>query len=400
MNPLVIANSFGTKIEVDRRCLVITNISGLHLVYLAHQLDFDSILIDGNYGSISWEAIRFLSIHDIPVSILRWDGSLQSSISPAAPVSSSRLHIQQFSTYQDGKKRLEVSNALIKAKVEKSLEFLTKVAEYYDVIDINRIRQEFSNEYKIAKLTSIENVMLYEAAIAEIYWKNISKIYAKLYPEFLFQKRGNKSHDHNKNASDPLNAMHNIGYYILLAEVKKNIVATGLEPGIGLMHEITPGGRASLAWDLIEIYRWIVDLSILQVLQEKQISKKDFITTEHFHVRCRESVIKKLVERIRINFNKRVMYKGKNHTFEGILLDNTRLLCSYVMNKTSKLEFTVPSMDLCREDNLGIRNKILNINPEERKRLGINKSTLWYQQKYIKEGKKIKVYDKVMNKIK
>ena len=37
--------------------------------------------------------------------------------------------------------------------------------------------------------------------------------------------------------------------------------------------------------------------------------------------------------------------------------------------------------------------------PEDRKRLGINKSTLWYMQKYIREGKRIKVYDRVMGKI-
>ncbi|MGI0008153.1 MAG: hypothetical protein ACRD92_00865 [Nitrosopumilaceae archaeon] len=32
--------------------------------------------------------------------------------------------------------------------------------------------------------------------------------------------------------------------------------------------------------------------------------------------------------------------------------------------------------------------------PDERKRLGINKSTLWYVEKNIEKGKKIKVYDK------
>jgi len=34
------------------------------------------------------------------------------------------------------------------------------------------------------------------------------------------------------------------------------------------------------------------------------------------------------------------------------------------------------------------------LNPEKRKELKINKSTLWYQQKKIKEGKSIKIYNK------
>jgi CRISPR-associated protein Cas1 len=40
------------------------------------------------------------------------------------------------------------------------------------------------------------------------------------------------------------------------------------------------------------------------------------------------------------------------------------------------------------------------IDPQKRKELKINKSTIWYQQKKIKEGEKIKVYKKTMVKIK
>ncbi len=47
-----------------------------------------------------------------------------------------------------------------------------------------------------------------------------------------------------------------------------------------------------------------------------------------------------------------------------------------------------------------IRSKVLMLTPQDRKRLGINKSTLWYMQKHVREGKRIKVYGKVMGKIK
>jgi len=40
-------------------------------------------------------------------------------------------------------------------------------------------------------------------------------------------------------------------------------------------------------------------------------------------------------------------------------------------------------------------NKIISVNPERRKELKINRSTLWYQQRKIKEGKSIKVYNKL-----
>jgi len=44
-------------------------------------------------------------------------------------------------------------------------------------------------------------------------------------------------------------------------------------------------------------------------------------------------------------------------------------------------------------------NKIISVNPERRKELKINRSTLWYQQKKIKEGKTIKIYSKTKVRI-
>ena len=76
------------------------------------------------------------------------------------------------------------------------------------------------------------------------------------------------------------------------------------------------------------------------------------------------------------------------------------MLANCMMGRSNKLQFNVPEVKIKREDNTDIRNKVLSITPEDRKRLGINKSTLWYMQKHIKEGKRIKVYSKVMGKIK
>ena len=56
--------------------------------------------------------------------------------------------------------------------------------------------------------------------------------------------------------------------------------------------------------------------------------------------------------------------------------------------------------EIKREDNADIHSKVLSLTQQDRKRLGINKSTLWYMQKNIREGKRIKVYDKVKGRMK
>jgi len=46
-----------------------------------------------------------------------------------------------------------------------------------------------------------------------------------------------------------------------------------------------------------------------------------------------------------------------------------------------------------------MRNRIMSINLKKREELKINKSTLWYQEQKIKEGKALKVYNKTMVRI-
>jgi len=64
-----------------------------------------------------------------------------------------------------------------------------------------------------------------------------------------------------------------------------------------------------------------------------------------------------------------------------------------------QLEFSIPDIEIKRNNNSQIRDKIISIDPEKRKELKINKSTLWFQQKKIKEGKTINVYNKTSLRI-
>jgi CRISPR-associated protein Cas1 len=69
------------------------------------------------------------------------------------------------------------------------------------------------------------------------------------------------------------------------------------------------------------------------------------------------------------------------------------------MGKTNELTFYIPNIRIDRNDDNKLRSKIMSVDPEKQKNLKINKSTLWYQQKKIKEGKAIKVYNKTRVKM-
>ncbi len=82
------------------------------------------------------------------------------------------------------------------------------------------------------------------------------------------------------------------------------------------------------------------------------------------------------------------------------MYDNVSQLAQYIADKKKTIEFVVPKLEINRDDNLLLREKILSMSPEERKKLGINKSTLWYLKKNIKSKDKIKIYDKILEKMK
>jgi CRISPR-associated protein Cas1 len=82
-----------------------------------------------------------------------------------------------------------------------------------------------------------------------------------------------------------------------------------------------------------------------------------------------------------------------------VLQDNVQNLANYIQDKQKELRFNVPSVQIKRNDDLEMRDKILNMIPEQRKVLGINKSTLWQIQKNLRARKKVKLYDKVKAKI-
>ena len=220
----------------------------------------------------------------------------------------------------------------------------------------------------------------------------------QLNPEFNFTERKNKSHSRNYNASDEINALLNYGYAILESEIRKAINGIGLDYSIGFLHEINQS-RTPLVYDIQELFRWLIDISVIQLLEEKKIKKSDFIIAENYHTRLGEDIAKLMIEKINSNFNAKYNYKnGKNCSYQIILQDNLQQLSNFIVDKKSEFDVVIPKMRLGRNDNLELRGKILNMTPEERKELGINKSTLWYIKKNLSDGKTPKIYEKILLK--
>ena len=388
MNPLLLSG-FGINIDVDKAHLTIRQKDNV-IEFEPHRIPYDSIIIDGHYGSISFEAMRWLSKHDVSIALLNWNGNLLSMMQPQETLNAD-LKIKQYEKYLNPELRLYIAGQIVKQKVKSSVCLLMELSRYYD-IDLTTNREMQRVDYD-----NINSLMMYEGRIASAYWSELSKIFNSLARDFHFETRKNLSYSWNMNASDPINALLNYGYSILESMVRKDINTIGLDVSIGYLHEIAPS-KHPLVYDLQELFRYVVDYSVIEILETK-LKKSDFITTENYHIRLKQNTAKLLIEKIKNNFNKRYEFRNKQHTLDNIMFENVRELSRYISGNIKTLDFNIPDIEISRNDTIDMQNKIMSIDPEKRKALKLNKSTLWYQQKKIKEGKTIKMYNKTKVKI-
>jgi hypothetical protein len=72
---------------------------------------------------------------------------------------------------------------------------------------------------------------------------------------------------------------------------------------------------------------------------------------------------------------------------------------NFISEKNNKLDLKIPEFKIKNDDTVEMKKKIMKMTPDERKRLGIGKGTLWYMKRNISSGKNIKIYDKVLSKL-
>ena len=240
---------------------------------------------------------------------------------------------------------------------------------------------------------TFNEILLIEARVAGEYWKQLIKAIPEKYE---FDKRQYK--DTPYGASDQVNCMLNYGYAILESECLRAINIVGLDPHVGFLHEMKMGSK-SLAYDLQEPFRFLIDLAVISAIEKNKIDNKDFIRTENYNLRLRPSGAKKLMEEISIWFNRRVEYKEQMFKWGNVLIEQTRELAHYVSGKKGILNLSEPFFEIEREDTEEIRKAILDMPYKKWKDMGFSKGTLHPLKQKVKEGKPFMISQDVKERL-
>jgi len=339
-------------------------------VFSPKRMDIDHIIIYGRNGNLTLDAVRWLIKHNVQVSILNWDGQLLTAMLP--PESTNvKIKFAQYHAYEDEDTRVKIARNLIEAKFDKSKVVLDYLKQRYPSIEY-----DFSEDIeKLSNAKSVREIMGVEGGVAWKYWNE----FAKAVPvEFDFCSRIDQ-YRRATGAGDKANVMLNYGYALLEAECLRAINTVGLDSHVGFLHEMNPS-KDSLAYDMQEPFRFLVDLAVISLIESGKMNNKDFIRTESYSLRLKPSGAKKVTEEFNKWMNKRVPYQKQSVMWSYALLLKTRELAQFLVDNKTTVDFSKPVYAIERQDSEEIRQKILSIPYTEWENMGFSKGTLHYMK--------------------
>ncbi len=284
----------------------------------------DRIVIIGNV-QITIQAAALLLERGIPVSFVTTYGNYRGKLKPPTH-KNVVLRLKQFARYHDSQFRLEHSKAVIRAKLKNSRTFLQKHARNKPGIDINYEINEIEALMKrLDRASSIDEMMGIEGISARHYFSALGRL---VKDEFSFQKRTRRP------PQDPVNAMLSLGYTLLFNEMYSATEAIGFDPYLGFMHEVDYG-RASLAVDMVEEFRYLIDGLVLTLINKDMLTSEDFTERDDGGIYMKEKARETFYRQYEKRINTEVTYRDMTLKYRRVFLHQAEHLARVVMGEDS-----------------------------------------------------------------
>jgi len=226
----------------------------------------DAVLIFGNV-QFTTQAVHEILEHDIEMAIFTRRGRLVGQITSPA-TKNIMLRLAQFRCYENPVFRLNISKAIVKAKISNCLFLIKKFAYNHPdkklKNDIKTI-QQYLRASDLAE--NLQQLLGIEGGAAKAYYNAFAKMILNPFP---FEGRKKRP------PPDPVNALLSFAYTLIFNEISSLLDGMGFEPYLGFFHK-PDYGRPSLACDLIEEFRPIAaDRLVLNLINNHILTLQDF----------------------------------------------------------------------------------------------------------------------------
>jgi len=282
-NGILVLSGYGISVSVEHGLLTVTDGVGRDRRFGAFPRASSGIkrlIVLGHAGTISFEALRWL--HDIGAAFahIDADGSVVTA-SAKRGLDDPRLRRSQAlaTTTRVG---LDLTRKLLTEKVQKQEHVLDTYFPGHGAED--------AMEQAIAQIQTAvtpDGLRSAEAMAAAAYWsawKTVSIQFARRDAARVrahwtnFGSRTSPLTSSPRKATTPTNAILNLLYALAEVEIRVACIVMGLDPGMGLLHA-DQKNRDSLALDILEFNRPLVDEYVLDLLRGRVFSAKDFFET-------------------------------------------------------------------------------------------------------------------------
>ncbi|MCL2063263.1 MAG: type I-C CRISPR-associated endonuclease Cas1c [Candidatus Cloacimonetes bacterium] len=216
--------------------------------------------------------------NNIGLSFLKPNGEFLSRVSGKTK-GSVFLRKRQYIFSDDMDFCLKFSQDIVSAKLFNQRFTLEKTIrdnkEKINTEKLEKISLELKNAVKKAyTFQNLQELRGFEGVYAKLYFSVFDDMILHQKEDFYFQERSKRP------PLDLVNCVLSYLYTILSLEIMSALETVGLDPYVGFFHALR-SGRASLAVDLVEEFRsYLVDRTVISMINLKQINKKDFVQKE------------------------------------------------------------------------------------------------------------------------
>lgn len=229
----------------------------------------DAIVMFG--GQITSEALTQLVRRNIRVAALTKGGRIRFTVSGPT---SGNVHLRQaqHAAASDPAHTLLITRNVVAAKLQNSRQVIARWARDSSDTSVRaelRARVEQLGD-KIARTALVESpyeLRGIEGDAGRLHFGAIRILLSLADLRFTTRNR--------RPPRDPVNALMGFCYALLTTEITGAVETVGLDPQIGFFHRAR-SGRASLALDLVEEFRPIVDRFVVAIARRRQIQTRDF----------------------------------------------------------------------------------------------------------------------------
>lgn len=263
--------------------------------------ELERVVVVGHSGTISFDALQWMQDTGITFVQLGPDAQLITATAPRVRRHSELIRAQALAQVNGA--ALELSRHLIRGKIAGQQAVLREIPDSEAVRDQLAFLIDGCVDAK-----SGSDLLTIEAKAANEYWSAWERIPVRFsgrdsetIPDRwnFFGSRGSPLSRNAQHAPNPANAMLNYLYAILRAEIRLATAMLGMEPGLSVYHS-TKRWRDSFSYDLMEPIRPLVDRWLLEFLDEREFSRRDFFETRRGIVRVLPPISAELSETARI----------------------------------------------------------------------------------------------------